>query len=432
MAGPKILVVDDNGELLALLSAMLEEAGYTPMAFTRGKPAIERARIERPALALLDVLLPDIMGYEVAAVCRKELSVPVIFLTGVFKGGHHALAAKARYDALGWFEKPFEAAALLDAIRKVVEPARPPPVTVAPGPEPGDIPVDDEATGESARIELTGRVALQKPRGASETIEGAALTAQPSRRPPRRAPPPPPPEALVVSPPGRSGALSDNLPSLVTAFYQAKETGELLLARRRARKIIFFERGQPVFALSNVAADRFGQFLARVGRLRDDQLVSVLDKARETGRRTGDVLIEMGLLEETEKLYYLGQQVKAIIYSLFAWEEGSFQMTFRDRATPRAIKLDLPPATLILRAVRKLYRPERLHRIVQPGDRLRPAQGPPYQLTQITLEPWEAQLLASLDGKKTAGAIVAAAGRPENALYATLVALLSLGFVEKG
>ena len=42
MAGPKILLVDDNSELLILLAQMLTDAGYTPMPFARGRPAIEK------------------------------------------------------------------------------------------------------------------------------------------------------------------------------------------------------------------------------------------------------------------------------------------------------------------------------------------------------------------------------------------------------
>src|SRR5579872_5915213 len=144
MAGPKILLVDDNSELLVLLAQMLTDAGYSPMTFSRGRPAIEKLRSEKPVLAVLDILLPDIMGYEVAAVCRKELQIPVIFITGVFKGGRNALDARAKYDALAYFEKPFEGSQLLEAIQKVV-PAAQAATPALPGPDEGmDIEIDLE------------------------------------------------------------------------------------------------------------------------------------------------------------------------------------------------------------------------------------------------------------------------------------------------
>jgi two-component system, OmpR family, response regulator len=466
MAGPKILLVDDNTELLALLAKMLEDAGYTPMPFSRGKPALEKARLERPALAVLDVLLPDIMGYEVAAACRKELSIPVVFITGVFKGGRHATDAKLKYDALGYFEKPFEASLLLEAIAKVVKPAKKerkktnPPSEVAididvdAGEEAAvddfDVTVEiDERADGSDPMELTGRINIKEIGGLSATLSGAKLTAAPAHAappPPRKTPsrPPspspksrPPPPPADVAPRGvkasetpSAGTLGDNLPALFTAFYQAQKTGELSLTRGKVKKVVYFEHGQPVFALSNVASDRFGQFLVRVGKITDPQLAEAMAKARPEKRRTGDVLLDMGLLKETEKLYYVGQQVKAIIYSLFAWEDGQYRITFQDRATAQALKLDLPPAMIILRGVKKLYKPDRLRRLVGEGQ-LRASRDLPYQMSEVPLEPWEAQLLAALDGTKTVKDAVAFARRPENAVLATLAALLALRFVER-
>lgn len=434
MAGPKILLVEDNTELLALLGKMLEDAGYTPMPFSRGKPAIEKARLERPALAVLDVLLPDVMGYEVAAVCRKEFSIPVVFMTGVFKGGRHASDARAKYDALEYFEKPFEASKLLEVIGRVVKPA-------LKAAAPADIDIDiadfdvtiaEEDEGLEASddpMELTGKISLKDTGNLSATLSGQKLTAAPRTRSGafRAAPKSPSP----VAAPARSGDLRDNLSALFTAFYQAQKTGELSLTRGKIRKVIYFEHGQPVFALSNVAADRFGQFLVRVGKIKDPQLAEAIGRARPAKRRTGDVLLEMGLLKETERLYYVGQQVKAIIYSLFGWEDGQYQITFQDKATAQAIKLDLPPAMLILRGVKKLYKPERLRRIVGANDKLLPSQDPPYQLTELQLEPWEAHLLANMDGSRTVAELVTQAKRPENAVLGTLAALLALNFAQK-
>ena len=88
----------------------------------------------------------------------------------------------------------------------------------------------------------------------------------------------------------------------------------------KVKKTIFFEKGRPCFAISNLVTDRFGPFLVRVGKITNGQLELCQAAADKTGRRTGDVLVEMGLLKETEKLYYVAQQVKAIVYSTFGWE----------------------------------------------------------------------------------------------------------------
>jgi two-component system OmpR family response regulator len=434
MSGPKILIVDDNSELLTLLASIIADAGYTPIACSRGKAAIEKARSERPALAVIDILLPDVMGYEVAAVCRRELSLPVIFLTGVFKGGRHALEARGKYDALAYFEKPFESVKLMEAIAQVVAPTRrgapPPPPEEAIG---IDIDLDDQGVASSDPMELTGRINLRDQAGLSASLQGETLHAMAPIQPTPGAPLAPP-VALAPrtgEPDRASGDLVDNLPALITAFYQSQKTGEICFTRGKTKKVVHFERGQPVFAISNVLADRFGQFLVRVGKIDQAQLAIAIARVKGAKRRTGDVLMDMGLLQEAEKLYYVGQQVKAIIYSLFGWEAGRFELTFHQQATNQAIKLDLPPATLIVRGVKKLYRPERLKRLVRPDDHLAATRDPPFQLSEVPLEPWEAQLLPSVDGSRNVQEIVALAQRPEPIVHATLAAWLALRLLEK-
>jgi hypothetical protein len=298
-----------------------------------------------------------------------------------------------------------------------------------------DLDETDEDTLDVDPMELTGRVALKDQGGVSATLQGVKLTAAAptvQARPlaeVRRA------TAVARVPPAAnssSGSLRDNLPSLITAFYQAQKTGELTVTRGKVKKVIYFEKGLPVFALSNVASDRFGQFLVRVGKITDEQLQRVAARAKQgPSRRTSDLLLELGLLKETEKLYYIGQQIKSIIYSVFGWEDGSYLVSFHDKAVEQAIKLDLAPATLIVRGVKKLYKPDRLRRLVAAGEKLVPSKDPPYQLSEVALEPWEAQLLAAVDGSHDLAELMQIVRRPESVVYATVVALLSLHLIDK-
>src|SRR5260370_15865137 len=94
----------------------------------------------------------------------------------------------------------------------------------------------------------------------------------------------------------RRGDLKDNLPQLLAAFYQAKETGELGLMKGQVKKIIYFESGMPVFALSNLVADRLGQFLVRAGKIDEETLKHAAEEAASTRQRTRDIPILMGVL----------------------------------------------------------------------------------------------------------------------------------------
>lgn len=444
---PTILVVDDNKELVALLTSLFEEAGYTVVGANKGRPAVELGKAEPVQLALIDMLLPDMMGYHVAEglqAARPELKL--VFMTGVFKGARHSKEALERFPGALFVEKPFDAKKLRETVRGLV-PTEAGSDTPAPAEAPAefdvslDIDVEDE---EQDEMELTGRIKVTGGGNITAELSGASLTAGkplkgaiPGSRPTSTSgvhavPPPPPPDATEPSVrAARQGELRDNLPGLITAFYLSKETGELSCKKGKVKKVVYFEAGQPVFALSNLAADRFGQFLVRVGKIKPEQLDDVAVVAQQTNRRTGDVLVERGLLKDTERLYYVGQQVKSIIYSLFGWEEGQFVLTFREKARAESIKLDVFPGNLITRGIKKLYKPERIARLVRPEERLMPSPQPPYQLNEIELEKWEAMLLARLDGTRTNAEIIALAGRPEHQVRAFLAALLGLEVLVK-
>lgn len=447
---PTILVVDDNKELVALLTSLFEEVGYTVVGASKGRPAVEVGKAEPVELALIDMLLPDMMGYHVAEGLQgARPDLKLIFMTGVFKGARHAKEALERFPGALFVEKPFDAKKLRETVMGLVTlPTSPAPQRPAAAPAEFDVELDiDVEDEEQDAMELTGRIKVTGGGNITAELSGAALTAGkplkgavPGARPSSTSgvhalpavPPPPPADATDPSArPARTGELKDSLPGLITAFYLSRETGELSCKKGKVKKVVYFEEGQPVFALSNLAADRFGQFLVRVGKIKPEQLDDVAVVAQQTGRRTGDVLVERGLLKDTERLYYVGQQVKSIIYSLFGWEEGQFALTFREKARAESIKLDVFPGNLIIRGIKKLYKPERIARLVRPEERLMPSPQPPYQLNEIELEKWEAMLLPRLDGTRTNAEILVLAGKPEHQVKAFLAALLGLEVLVK-
>jgi len=81
----KILLVDDEKDSLTYLTSSLERANYEVISTAKGKEAIDLAKKSQPDLIILDVVLSDMGGKEVAAVLSKDLStasIPIIFLTG--------------------------------------------------------------------------------------------------------------------------------------------------------------------------------------------------------------------------------------------------------------------------------------------------------------------------------------------------------------
>jgi len=80
----KILVVDDEKDIVAMLKYNLEKEGYTVLTALNGTRALEQAREQKPNLILLDVMMPEIDGWEVCKQLMKDeqtSTIPVIFLT---------------------------------------------------------------------------------------------------------------------------------------------------------------------------------------------------------------------------------------------------------------------------------------------------------------------------------------------------------------
>jgi CheY-like chemotaxis protein len=435
---PLILVVDDNQELLVLMTRLFEQAGYQVISASRGKQGVESGRLKAPELAVIDILLPDMMGQQVAEALRQDNpKIPLIFVTGVFKAGRHAIDARNKFGPVGYFEKPFEGEKLLEAVRKIL-PIEKPIAEVAEDPFDVDLDVSVQEDDPSQNtMELTGVIKVTggdnlvaEIRGenfsasrVSPTTSGRALS---PAAPPTTAPP-----QFAAGAPHQRGQLQDNLPSLITAVYLSGQTGELGVQRGTVKKVIYFHRGQPAFAMSNLLSERFGQFLARVGKVKPEQLQEIIAAAKSTQRRTGDVLIERGLLKDTERLYYVGQQVKSIIYSLFGWEDGAYVLTFKDKAISEPIKLDVHPATMILRGIKKFYKPERLRRLLQPQDLLIPSLQPAYQLHELQLQNWEGELLAKIDGSRPVSQLVELSRQEPLIAQGFLYSMVALSILER-
>ncbi len=118
-ARPRLLVVEDDPNIVELLSASLRFAGFDVTAATNGAAAVNAARADRPDLVVLDVMLPDLDGFEVIRRMREGgVRTPVVFLTA-----RDATDDKIRGLTLGgddYVTKPFSREELTARIRAVL------------------------------------------------------------------------------------------------------------------------------------------------------------------------------------------------------------------------------------------------------------------------------------------------------------------------
>lgn len=81
---PLILIADDDPDILALVSFRLERAGYEVVRARNGEEAVQVALARRPDLAVIDVMMPRIDGYEATRQLRQQEEtsrMPIILLT---------------------------------------------------------------------------------------------------------------------------------------------------------------------------------------------------------------------------------------------------------------------------------------------------------------------------------------------------------------
>jgi DNA-binding response OmpR family regulator len=118
---PLVLVADDDPDILSLVKLRLERSGYDVVSAGDGEQALETARTQSPDLALLDVMMPKLDGYEVTARLRQEEAtrhLPVILLTARVQESDIARGVEAGAD--DYVKKPFSTHELRDRVQAVL------------------------------------------------------------------------------------------------------------------------------------------------------------------------------------------------------------------------------------------------------------------------------------------------------------------------
>ncbi len=113
-----ILVVDDEERLVSLVTAYLEQGGFRVVAARNGRDALFLARQEKPDLILLDVMMPELDGYQFLRQHRQERNTPVILLTAKVEEDDRVLGLELGAD--DYVTKPFSPRELLARIRALL------------------------------------------------------------------------------------------------------------------------------------------------------------------------------------------------------------------------------------------------------------------------------------------------------------------------
>ncbi|MEO6326283.1 MAG: EAL domain-containing protein [Thermoanaerobaculia bacterium] len=122
MTDRRILIVDDDEDILLIVQTLLRNAGYTVTAARNGKEGIDLATAQRPDLILLDVMMPQLSGWEVCATLKnipETAGTPIVMLT--VKSEIKDLITGMQVGANDYVTKPFTKKKLLDTIERLLD-----------------------------------------------------------------------------------------------------------------------------------------------------------------------------------------------------------------------------------------------------------------------------------------------------------------------
>lgn len=412
LAGKRLLVLSEDAELAALIASAAAELGGETLRAATGQEALRALEASRPHAAVLDLPVADAGATALLADLVRS-GIPAVVVSGVYRGPR-AHAELRRLGARDLLEKPFPLDALLASVADSLGAV-----------PPAQVEAEDEVTGS---VPLHAGVMPGDPFLVVEPV------AQRPRREPEGLARPLPDAGRVrvtqpdASPPPTGELAFATVPRLLVALHVGQASGALTLTRGPVKKIVAVERGAPVYAASNVAAERFGAICVR----RSIVTVERLEELRKASpdQRSAELLMTAGLLTPERRAELVTAQIRAIAWSTFEWRDGSYR--FQAGRPPSArLPLHLDPGDLILDGMRRATTLERLRTELPAEAHLAPRPDPAFELYALRILPAEAHLLTLADGTKSVADLVRLSDRAERDTLAFLQACRAMRILDE-
>ena len=218
------------------------------------------------------------------------------------------------------------------------------------------------------------------------------------------------------------------LPDILMLLNGNRKTGRLCCSRAGVSKTVEYEAGDVVFARSTLPEDRLGAYLLAHGKVTKQQLQKAGPKV-DSQVRLGKTLVRLGILTPSALWEAVQGQVLEIVYSLFHWNDGSFEFLEGDSSREK-ISVKTSMMNLILEGTRRLDEWSQVRERIQ-NDQivLSPHKSVAEAGGKVKLSNPERRVLGLVDGRRTVREVVDVAGLGEFEAWQALNALLSAGFI---
>ena len=144
------------------------------------------------------------------------------------------------------------------------------------------------------------------------------------------------------------------LPELLQWLSMGQKTGTLVIDNGKIEKKVFFEDGMIISSASTDPKEYLGRFLVSHGYLPDEEVDEALTRQKSENQLLGQILVNMGAIEEEDLQQMLGLKTEESLYDIFTWEEGDFEFFDNQLPEETMVRMALDVQALVLEGSRRL------------------------------------------------------------------------------
>jgi len=222
------------------------------------------------------------------------------------------------------------------------------------------------------------------------------------------------------------------LSKLLSYLNRNRKTGTLIVKTPVFVKKVYLEKGDAIFASSTYEDDRLGEMLIKAGKITMEQFDESVNLLKQTGKRQGAILVELGYLTPKDLFWGVKYQVREIIYSLFLLEDAEYEFIDREIPAQEVITLKMSMGNLIYEGVKRIDNWNRIRNEMPDADTVLKLSNDPVTLFQdVELSPQDRKMLSIIDGRKTIKEIIDSAWTGSFEGMKILYVLLSIAVIEE-
>jgi len=223
-----------------------------------------------------------------------------------------------------------------------------------------------------------------------------------------------------------------SIPKILVYLNRKRKTGILTVKTSAFTKKVYLDKGDAIFASSTDEDDRLGETLIKMGKISIEQYDRSVKLLKETGKRQGEILVELGYMTPQEIIWSVKYQVKDIIYSLFQLTDAEYEFREGEIPSNEVITLKMSMGNLIYEGVKRINNLNRIRKEMPDMNAVLTLSTDPVSLFQdIVLSSLDKKMLFMIDGKKTVKDFIDSLSSYSFQAMKTLYVLWSTGILEE-